>query len=322
MKIYGVMILFLLSSCSGYFNQGRQSDIQAQSLATEDGQTLSRETSDQISPFLYRDIDGQNPILFYASDQGGDFDIYYAKMNIDGRFQTPQKMDLNINTSNDESFPVVYWAEHENGSKGIVISFIRSTGGISQIETHLLNSTLDSTNSYTTYLTNSVQSIMHHTTNLVDPGVFFLVNSNKTVDWYIYSASSGLVFDQNADFSPLIVESGNGKEVAINSGECYFYMFEIITNNRHQLLTRIMINDPNASLLIDQVLIMPEWSSEANDMHPFVDFFDTATINNTRIYFASDRYMNGHLDLYRYNNNTYDELVDLYPYVSPFVPIQ
>jgi outer membrane protein OmpA-like peptidoglycan-associated protein/tetratricopeptide (TPR) repeat protein len=72
----------------------------------EELKNLNKEEFSTTQPAFGKDKDG-NTILYFASNRGkgGDFDIYYSKMNKDGTFESPQRLGNEINTAGDELSP-------------------------------------------------------------------------------------------------------------------------------------------------------------------------------------------------------------------------
>lgn len=79
----------------------------------EELKNLNKEEFSTTQPAFGKDKDG-NTILYFASNRGkgGDFDLYYAKMNKDGSFDAPQRLGNEINTAGDELTP--YFNEKTN----------------------------------------------------------------------------------------------------------------------------------------------------------------------------------------------------------------
>ncbi len=72
----------------------------------EELKALNKEEFSTTQPAWGKDKDG-NTILYFASNRGkgGDFDLYYAKLNSDGTFETPQRLGNEINTAGDDLTP-------------------------------------------------------------------------------------------------------------------------------------------------------------------------------------------------------------------------
>lgn len=72
----------------------------------EELKSLNKEEFSTTQPAFGKDKDGST-ILYFASNRGkgGDFDLYYAKLNKDGSFESPQRLGNEINTAGDELTP-------------------------------------------------------------------------------------------------------------------------------------------------------------------------------------------------------------------------
>ncbi|MGA2142486.1 MAG: hypothetical protein ABSG94_08680 [Brevinematales bacterium] len=111
LKINLFMILVLsFCCCSGYFtDNGPVQQAGMLRLAMEGGGYLSSDTANDITPFLFRDRASGNNYLFFASDRGGTYALYYAQMDPAGNFFNLTKMDPVINQPGTTNFsPVVF----------------------------------------------------------------------------------------------------------------------------------------------------------------------------------------------------------------------
>jgi len=85
-------------------------DIYESNYANEDFQNPKKVTlfGNEIS-VMHPSIDSQKNIIYFASniDQENQYDLYYSKINSEGKFETPQKVP-NINSPLNEAFPFIY----------------------------------------------------------------------------------------------------------------------------------------------------------------------------------------------------------------------
>lgn len=79
----------------------------------EEIKKLNKEEASTTQPAFGKDKEG-NTILYFSSNRGtrGDYDIYYAKMNNDGSFESAQRLGNEVNTVGDELTP--YYNEKTN----------------------------------------------------------------------------------------------------------------------------------------------------------------------------------------------------------------
>ena len=101
-KILSFLILLIVSSCSGFLDQEKidRDGIGINALALSDGSGyISTDEFNEITPFIFKNTNNGKKYLFFSSDRGGSYDIYYAEMDTDGKFSHPVKMDSNVNTT-------------------------------------------------------------------------------------------------------------------------------------------------------------------------------------------------------------------------------
>ena len=85
-------------------------DIYESNYANEDFQNPKKVKlfDDEIS-VMHPSIDSQKNIIYFASniDKENQYDLYFSKINSEGKFETPQKVP-NINSPLNEAFPFIY----------------------------------------------------------------------------------------------------------------------------------------------------------------------------------------------------------------------
>jgi hypothetical protein len=305
-----VSFLFLaLASCSGYFYSDHSADSgeKVNKLALTGGGYISTDDYNEITPFLYRE--GDRAWLFFASDRGGNYDIYYAEMDSEGKFSAPVKMTNTINSSSNEISPVVYKALIP--STNTYISFIRIGGNFTNVFTAQLNTTnmiiIGNPSTFSTLnvgrisilnKTNVTSSLQAATENNTWQNYAW----NSSVGWYLPNTS-----DISADKPIYSVDGYSGS----NDQWVNFYIFDVLDSGRHQLYGGD-INNIGGSVVTNFSPIFL-YSSDFNDQDPCID------LETMKVYFSSDRYGLGNFDLYRYNILTYDTVVyPTYPTPPPF----
>lgn len=310
-----VLALFggYIASCAGYFgaegNGG--SPAEARALAIAGGAYLSSDTYNEVTPFLYRDTNGQNPVLFYSSDKDGTYDIYYARMNPDGTFQAPVKMGTNVNTDTaDELFPVVYdytWTTNR------YLHFLRTNISVVQ-RIDMTNSLSDKNFIFGLYTnTNYATSIKGLGLKYSDDG------SSLSQNYYVFDGTTNMY--ENGVWpnkTPGAVKSFSGSGLKDSKGGdahyiSEFWLLEKENNNFRQLFLYNYAEDSWSSItFISNQGIPASYASIYNDRQPCVDWWDPE--QNGRVYFSSDRA--GTYDLYRYNIETISKIVEYYPFAE------
>jgi len=303
-----IVFVVFISSCAGYFggHAGSGSPAEAKPLAVAGGGYLSSDNHNEVTPFIYRDTNGQNPVLFYSSDKDGTYDIYYARMNADGTFELPVKMGTNVNTdTDDELFPVVY-----NNFRIVYLRYLRTNNSSNTIfENNVTN--ID-------YFYVASDSFIRSETNFF--GYTFEITENPYYD-YVFYGNSNIGQDTLNLFN--IQAPGNKKTWAgtvyrknISNYSMEIWITEIENNGKRQLFYQEYARYDNGT---NYVIISPtnkgvplSYASLYNDRQPSVDWLDPA--HEGCVYFSSDR--RGTYDLYRYNIETISKLLDDYPFVE------
>jgi len=300
-------ILLSLFYCSGYFNMDNSDEADGDlSLALADGSGyLSTDNYNEITPFLYRNPDNGKAYLFFASDRDGNYDIYYAEMDNKGKFSKPTKMDANINTTNDETSPVVFKALAFTNTNTYV-TFIRiqppGAGG-TFVYTRKIDpfnftnlsasaSSLSASSNVGLLNKNSLTPTLLRTTN----GNDFYQNEWDTIsgEWQIEPTSR--------DFnSTLPIYGIDGFYTNFFLADGFGFIFTTIISGKYRLYGGFISDEMSTNYAYS----VSEYISSYNDKDPCIDL---ATM---KVYFASDRYGKGNYDLYRYNILTFDEVMQL-----------
>ena len=296
-------ILLSLFYCSGYFNMNNSDEADGDlSLALADGSGyLSTDNYNEITPFLYRNPDNGKAYLFFASDRDGNYDIYYAEMDDKGKFSKPTKMDANINTTNDETSPVVFKAVSSGASftTNTYVSLIKLTlGAGKQVYTYQIDS-LNFTNISSVDCSN-IQAANIGLLDKTNVGPYLLVTTNGTnfSEYYWDEYGHGWTFYSSRDFSsdlPILSVDGFSYDYE------HSFIINVMVENKYRLYGGYYCIEP----LTNYLYPIKEYSSPYNDKDPCIDL---ATM---KVYFASDRYGKGNYDLYRYNILTFDEVMQL-----------
>lgn len=309
-------ILLSILSCSGYISQ--HTDNSEQMLGTlaigEGGGYLSGPSND-ISPFLFRDTNGLNPVLFFSSDRDGSYDIYRAALNPDGTFQPPVKLGPDINTDlSNEMYPLVSYYPY-GPSLHLYITFVRESAADHHIVTAYVDADFTVTNQSSYYFLGSISSLSLETTNYYDN--LFVYNSygggsfySRSFQWwdfaYPYSINDSFLNDAYAA-AIRYDELSDGQDG-------YWWKERIILAERDGTATRQLYlfyayEGFFPYRLQQQAYPVSQYASRYNDRWPVVDYRDQG-----RVYFASDRGVNGDFDLFRYNEQNYFAILPLNPY--------
>ncbi len=313
-----IMGLLYISSCSTYYSENSNLDNQAIVLATISGKSLSQSGSDEITPYLYRNqTNVGKPILFYASDQGhtGNFDIYYARMEADGRFSDGISLDTNINTSSSEICPILISQYDGQGTLyRLYLMFIRESNN----STNLITTTLNSEDDLTFNLSGPASSLAlpQGITGMGEnSGQLTLLygNTNKLIYYFdgynswIFSGTNSTATGNDIYSESVFYSSGGTYPYAAN-----IYVQEILQQGNKQLFVDATASlNGQALIILDSMSKVPEaYKSGVNDRWPFVDWNDPQ--EKAKVYFSSDR--SGDFDLYRYNVDSISGILDFYPF--------
>lgn len=303
-----ILVVVSIISCSAFFdsNDESKSGNNMRPLALADGSGyLSTDDYNEITPFLYRDTNSGKTWLFFSSDRGGNYDLYRAEMNTEGRFLNLQKLGTNVNTSMDEYSPLIQEEPDYNGLNYMpVISFIRASNSITQIVTLRIT---DLTNMTTIPVTNfifnttgigqynSLMEIAIGDTNL------YMIQWNQSVtNWYTNVNTNSIPASY-----PIRNSCGIYHFEYFSVGAIFYqsmgtaYILDCLDNNRHQLHFSLTWAFP--SLFMEGAIAV--YSSAYNDRDPFIDG------DTMQVYFSSDRFGKNNYDLYRYNYLTFDKVV-------------
>jgi hypothetical protein len=285
-------LAIFITACSGYFNNDASKDVDGgmNKLALSGGGYLSTDQYNEITPFLYRDASSGKTWLFFSSDRGGNYDIYYAEMDSEGRFTLLKMMDTNINSSSNEIASVVFKAVSAGAPiTNLYISFIRySSLGSTNILTYSLDSNFNT-------LSFIPPNIITNATSLGMMDNFLLIMcGNNFILKYMNVATGGF---QWGAYSSINVGSGIDSANGYKDGLFEFYIL-CRANNRFSGLSYFPQTNGIKPFNVDS------YASESMDKYPYIDFS-----GNYKVYFASDRYGKGNFDLYRYNTLTFDKVV-------------
>jgi hypothetical protein len=310
MKALFILVLgIFFTSCSGYFNEiaDPRSKDPIYSLALADGSGfISTDDHNEITPFIFKDTNTGKKYLFFASDRGGDYDIYYAEMDNNGKFSQPAKMPVPISSSDNEFSPVVFYALDSAGlNKVLFISFCHGFPGGTNLETHQLDADFNSIFQTDPFGIgdNSRLSLIY------DKDYPELVAANGDVMWTSYGWDYSAV---NWTFpSPQYPGPDNSNPITSVSGfrtvdpndymeTATWHILSVTADGRNQICVSGISND-YGSVSYKYFRVSP-YVSAFNDKDPYVD------IDDLKVYFSSDRYGKGNFDLYRYNDARYDRV--------------
>ncbi len=301
MKKYGFVIIIavfvsilILFSCTSYLNnlgsnpQNNNANSPADSykrLAVLGGGYLSTDEFNEKSPFLFRY--NNNAYLFFDSDRTGNYDIYFAQMNSDGIFNPPVSLTNIINTTNNEESPILF----QSGGN-TYISLIRRNPG--RIVTYQLNNNFDVISS------TPIQEMTN--INVSNIGLSVLQNTNYL--FLLYGTSNVVSFVFTTNWNTNMLMTGAKTVFAANAYEYQANLSAVIYQNFaggvYQITGAVSIT--NKYLL---PFAITNYNSTFNDITPFVD-----VTGGYKVYFASDRFGKGNYDLYRYNDITFDKIIN------------
>ncbi len=316
-KILLMFLIIALSNCSGYITFDNDTDVSAQKLAVIEGGTLSLKGSDQISPFLFRDTNFSNPVLFYASDQNGNFDIFYSLMDeTTGQFHTPHPLGNIVNSGAQETHPYVFWYyDYFNFTNKLFISFIRNDSTNKILMTVALDSVF-SNKFLQQGITNSgisgIVTINQANGMAGQLAVNFSNGYSTNFQFDLYPPSIGWSYPSVKYFGSQYVTGGSGlKQSVEGTAEFYLLNTEILGKNQLLLYEYLDFYGLSSNYVVTNEFVPPQYSSIFKDKDPFVDFIDPNTNYTVKVYFSSDR--QGDFDLYRYNEYTYNVVSARYP---------
>ena len=303
-KLFVLFLLITLASCSMFFDREKtdRDGIGINALALSDGSGyISTDEYNEITPFVFSDTNTGKKWLFFASDRGGSYDIYYAEMDSEGKFSHPVKMDVAVNTSDGEFSPVVFYGIYNDYSMtGLFISFLRGAGQLTNLETVLLNPDFS--------MNSNIGGITSHSYGKIsiikrESSLYLLIASGNN-SWMEYSWNiddSANWYD--SEYMTYTLSNMNDPVYSINGyaiSESYYttnwYIFSVMKNGKHQIFAGA---DNNVDYSQCFFPVKP-YESTYNDKDPIIDGDDQ------KVYFASDRYGKGNYDLYRYNLVRYD----------------
>lgn len=297
--VFFIILAIMLTGCSMFFDKGLTSrdgnGVNALALADGSGY-LSTDEYNEITPFIFTDTNTMHKYLFFASDRGGNYDIYYAEMDADGKFARPVKMVTNINTINNETSPVVFY---DPMSPELLISFSRGINGqpTSSLETYILDSNFNYTGELGTPIVisnNSVLSILwegNYPNLLISSGYEYWFTCGWDGNW----ASSGIQSPIPNNTMPINSAGGFQTVDLIAEQTAYWYILTVQAGGRSQIYA-----GGNTNFFGYNFFSVLPYLSSYNDKEAIVDQDDS------KVYFSSDRYGKGNYDLYRYNLVRYD----------------
>jgi hypothetical protein len=301
----------LLASCSGYFNpdSALPAGDRMDALALADGSGyLSTDDHNEITPFIFKDTNTGKKILFFSSDRSGSYDIYYAEMYTNGKFARPVNMGASMNTTAGNEFsPALFYQQDITNIYHLYISFIRIIGQVTNLETYLLNADY-SVHGFRSEITGD--SFTHISIKRDGQAVYnYLHVADGTTNWsdyfwdyngevWITSSPVSLCYNDKSVFSVDNYMTGDTGEM---SGSAFWYVFSAVKNGKFQIYAGGITNFQGMPVGQSFYNVGP-YSSIYNDKDPYIDEDDT------KLYFASDRYGKGNYDLYRQNVVRYDTI--------------
>lgn len=296
-SIPALILLVFITSCSMFFDGQNKKDGKAglNPLALIGGGTLSDDTAQDQSPFLYR-YNGRSYIGF-CSDRGtpNDMNLWFAEMDSDGKFTAPMKINVaGVNTTGMETCPMILYSSGLN-----YLVFLRDS-------TNVVTWEMDSELTPTALMGVISDLIGVTTIGLIEDGVNpRLLVAYGTTNVGVYTFSEGFwSFLSNIIFNiPVASISG------FNTNGVDYYIAASIKSVFG--VQQLLYGDSDTGTLAP----IPFYISDADDGTPFVD---TETY---KVYFASTRFGKGNFDLYRYNYLTYDLLMGLGSYIPPIFNI-
>ncbi len=306
-------LALLIMGCSGYLDDQQSSGTLMNTLAIENGGGYLSGPSNDITPFLYRDTNGNNPVLFFSSDRDGTYDIYYAVMNDNGTFQAPIKMGFPINTdvSNEYSPVVGYWFDsydvtNSYPSTNLRMSYVRDFGSNHRIYScKLLNNFVPyaiSFNTSTFYIT--ALSLRGDT---IYKKIWIIGGLNNTNGGGSFSTGNWSAF-QYTKFEITGVYSAIEKTIS-NANDVIQQRVLEVNGGLSQLAYSVHITNLTTLEYVNEFRFIDTYKSGYNDRWPFVDFG-----GNGQVYFSSDRGVNGDYDLFRYNDVGFYQVMPKNPF--------
>lgn len=294
--VLAAVLVLSLASCAGYFEDMSSRDNGPgglKTLALASGGTLSDDIANDQSPFLFRT--GSRAYLFFTSDRGGNFDIYCAEMDATEKFLSPVKLDTNVNATNADESSVVFTVNNTN-----YITFIRR-GSPSSIITVSLDSAMRSITQTGTFNSAAVTMIglMNDPTN----PTLLICNGTGTVSTLTFNAGNSSNWVNGGSFDAGVsVNCANGY---VKNGK-YYYIFSSIETvyGTRQIVGGVVSQTGSFSRI-------GAYSSVYSDFTPVVDS------QNSKVYFSSDRYGKGNMDLYRYNTLTLETVLAMPSSLAP-----
>lgn len=314
-KKWTVLLVFTgLVNCSGYLSEyPAGQDDQAYSLAIQNGGGYLSGPSNDITPFVYRDIQGQNPVLFFSSDRDGSYDIYYARLNSDGSFQPPVKMNSNVNSQlSNEYAPVVahIFDPMDNFTyqpkTNFMLLFVRAIGTTYRVFSHMLTNDFESLT--WTYYFNYPYPIRALGTfgNDIYRRIWVLDGQGSTNTEANYSFSTWNTFTQRRFLVPEALAAYG--LIQTNQGFALYKVLEVSNSGKSQIMLSIIQTNQDNSLN-NSANYISEYASIYNDRWPFIDRGALG-----EVYFSSDRGINGDYDLFRYNELNFHRVVPQNPF--------
>ncbi len=271
----------VLTSCGEYFDLMGVTDpaLREQILWLAGGGKVSSDAFNDITPFVYSyNVTGKK-YLFFASDRGGNYDIYYAVMNVDGSFQKPSPLNSTINTTSREISPILCDANGTN-----YISFLRISGGSTNLMSYRVGAGFSSfsvdQNTPVNYRHISVVRIS-------GSPMFIAANGSAGIDTSSPGTSTPL-------WAPFL-----GWTINTNiSGIAGIYSAALSNNYLLQTTGNKFTGHSHGGSVapFSYYYPTPAYLSDYNDITPFID------PDTYQVYMASDRAGNGKFNLYRYNH--------------------
>ncbi len=318
-KIYiSIIAAEALTSCSGYLtnnatNSGKSSrQVEKINLALEGGGYVSSDTANDITPFLFRDKSTGNAYLFFASDRGGTYAIYYAQMDSAGNFFNLKEMGPDINQTGTTNFsPVVFQFGGSNFISFMTVNFVAFKNSLTNIQTYGIDqSFVTNGTTISSFPISGISDFIQISSYTGSDGTPFLIAVDGTgsgaktfQEYYFHSlfVSAGFTWSFTNAIN-LTVPHYSASEFVTTAGPAtnMYIIYDTFSGAIRQLAGEVWSfgNVTNLS-----TFAISNYSSTADDAYPYVD-----TGGGYKVYFASDRLGKG-FNLYRYNVMTYDKEV-------------
>lgn len=301
-KLFVLFLLITLASCSMFFDREKtdRDGIGINALALSDGSGyISTDEYNEITPYVFNDTNTGKKWLFFASDRGGSYDIYYSEIDKDGKCSSPVKMGETINDSGDQHSPVVFYGQYNESSYGYFLIYASGFSGLVNFYVYHLNSDFSVNQMANNYEYSGITGLSLKNKTSLYPTLLIAFGDTQWYEWTWDASMNGSFYSQyNNTLSNVNVplHSVDGYfEMTLLDYDFHWYVFSALINGKQQ----IYAGSYDSYGANNFYKVIP-YSSEYNDKDPVIDEEDH------KVYFASDRYGKGNFDLYRYNLVRYD----------------